>query len=461
LSSLVLDRRRGHKRRRNLEHMKKLKVVTIGGGSSYTPELIEGFIKRYKELPITELWLVDIEEGKEKLDIVGSLAKRMVEAAGIPMKIVLSLDRREALKEADFVTTQLRVGLLKSRILDERIPLEHGIIGQETNGAGGMFKALRTIPVILDIVLDMKELCPEAWLINFTNPAGMVTEAVMRYGNFEKVIGLCNVPVGMKKTMAKQLDADEKDIDMEIVGLNHHFFMTDVFLKGESRMNEILKKYETLTEDEQTSMKNIMVFPWSKELIRGIKSIPCPYLSYYFFTKEQLEHQLELFSENNVRAEFVKKVEDELFALYRNETLHEKPKQLEQRGGAFYSDAACNLISSIYNDKGDIQYVNTRNGGALTNLPEDTVVEIASRITKNGPVPISVGEIPFSINGTIQTIKTFERMVCEAAVTGNKDLAIAALTVNPLVSSDKIAVEVFNALLKAHKSYLPQFKEEN
>lgn len=440
--------------------MNKLKVVTIGGGSSYTPELIEGFIKRYEELPITELWLVDIEEGREKLEIVGSLAKRMVAAAGIPMKIMLTLNRRKALADADFVTTQLRVGQLRSRILDERIPLEHGIIGQETNGAGGMFKALRTIPVIMDIVKDMKELCPDAWLINFTNPAGMVTEAVMRYGEFQKVIGLCNVPVGMKKTMAKQLHADEKDLDMEIVGLNHHFFMTNVFHNGESRMEEVLNKYESLTEEEQTSMKNIMVIPWSKELIRGLKAIPCPYLSYYFFTKEQLEHQLELFEENNVRAEFVKNVEDELFELYRNEELHEKPKQLEQRGGAFYSDAACNLISSIYNDRGDIQYVNTRNAGALTNLPDDTVIEVASKITKNGPVPISVGEIPYAINGTIQNIKTFERIVCEAAVTGNKDLAIAALTVNPLVPSDKIAVEVFHDLLKAHKAYLPQFKEE-
>lgn len=440
--------------------MNKLKVVTIGGGSSYTPELIEGFIKRYEELPITELWLVDIEEGREKLEIVGSLAKRMVEAAGIPMKIMLTLNRRKALEDADFVTTQLRVGQLKSRILDERIPLEHGIIGQETNGAGGMFKALRTIPVIMEIVKDMKELCPDAWLINFTNPAGMVTEAVMRYGDFQKVIGLCNVPVGMKKTMAKQLQADEKDLDMEIVGLNHHFFMTNVFHNGESRMEEVLKKYESLTEEEQTSMKNIMVIPWSKELIRGLRAIPCPYLSYYFFTKEQLEHQLELFEENNVRAEFVKNVEDELFELYRNEELHEKPKQLEQRGGAFYSDAACNLISSIYNDRGDVQYVNTRNAGALTNLPDDTVVEVASRITKKGPMPISVGEIPYAINGTIQNIKTFERMVCEAAITGNKDLAIAALTVNPLVPSDKIAVEVFHDLLKAHKEYLPQFKEE-
>ena len=133
-----------------------IKIVTIGGGSSYTPELIEGFIKRYNTLPIKELWLVDIEAGKEKLEIVGALAKRMVEKARVDMKIILSYDRREALKGADFVTTQMRIGRLPARILDERIPLSHGMIGQETNGAGGMFKAFRTIPVILDIVKDME-----------------------------------------------------------------------------------------------------------------------------------------------------------------------------------------------------------------------------------------------------------------------------------------------------------------
>ncbi len=440
--------------------LKKLKVVTIGGGSSYTPELVEGFIKRYDELPMDELWLVDVEEGREKLEIVGNLAKRMVKASGVPMKIILSLDRKEALQDADFVTTQLRVGQLKSRILDERIPLEHGIIGQETNGAGGMFKALRTIPVILDIVEDMKKLCPDAWLINFTNPAGMVTEAVLKYSNFTKVVGLCNVPVGMKKSMAKQLQVEEKDLTMEIVGLNHHFFMTNVFVQGESKMEQVLGLYEDLTDEDQVAMKNIMTIPWSKELIRGLKVIPAPYLSYYFFTKEQLDHQLELFKENNVRAEFVKNVEDELFALYQDETLDVKPAQLEQRGGAHYSDAACSLISSIYNDKGDVQYVNTRNNGALTNLPDDVVIEVAAKITKNGPEPIKVGKIPYAINGTIQNIKSFEQMVCEAAVTGNKDLAIAALTLNPLVPSDKIANEVFHALLKAHESYLPQFKGE-
>ncbi|MEO2682512.1 6-phospho-beta-glucosidase, partial [Clostridium butyricum] len=187
---------------------KKIKIVTIGGGSSYTPELIEGFIKRYHELPVGEIWLVDIESGKEKLEIVGNLAKRMVKKAGVPIDIHLTLDRREALKDADFVTTQIRVGQLDARNKDERIPLSHGVIGQETNGAGGMFKAFRTIPVILDIDKDMSQLCPNAWLINFSNPAGMVTEALLKYGINKKVIGLCNVPIGMEKAVAGMLDVD-------------------------------------------------------------------------------------------------------------------------------------------------------------------------------------------------------------------------------------------------------------
>lgn len=196
--------------------MKPIKIVTIGGGSSYTPELVEGFIKRYNTLPVKELWLVDIEEGREKLEIVGNLAKRMVKKAGVPMKIILSLTRHEALKGADFVTTQIRVGRLPARILDEKIPLSHGMIGQETNGVGGMFKAFRTIPVILEIIKDIEEICPNAWLINFTNPTGIITEAILKYTNFRKAIGLCNVPVNMIDGFAKILEVSEKDVTMEI-----------------------------------------------------------------------------------------------------------------------------------------------------------------------------------------------------------------------------------------------------
>lgn len=197
-----------------------LKIVTIGGGSSYTPEIIEGFIDRYDTLPVKELWLVDIEQGKEKLEIVGALAKRMIKKAGVGIDLHLSLDRREALKDADFVTTQIRVGQIDARIKDERIPLELGMIGQETNGAGGMFKALRTVPVILDIIKDMEELCPDAWMINFSNPAGIITEAAINVGGREKAIGLCNVPIGMQMEIGKYLDVDYKDIQMQILGLN-------------------------------------------------------------------------------------------------------------------------------------------------------------------------------------------------------------------------------------------------
>lgn len=440
--------------------MKKLlKVVTIGGGSSYTPELVEGFILRYHELPIDELWLVDIEEGKEKLEIVASLARRMVEQANCPMKIISTLNREDALKDATFVTTQMRVGGLQARILDERIPISHGIMGQETNGAGGMFKAFRTIPVILDLVKDLERLCPDAWLINFTNPAGIITEAIATYTNFKNAIGLCNVPITMVNAIAKMTNNDVNDIDLEIAGLNHHFFVTDVTKKGASIFNEVMEHYLNANDDEVESMKNIMAIPWSPSLLKGMGVIPCSYLNYFYHTKEQLAKQKELFVQGNVRAEFVSTVEHELFELYKDPNLSVKPKQLESRGGAHYSDAACNLISSIYNNKGDIQYVDTLNKGTISNLPYNSVVEVACMITKQGPKPIVIGELPRSIVGTITNMKTFEQMVIQAAVEGNKDLAVAALCQSPLCDSDIVANKVVEELLNAHAKYLPQFKK--
>ncbi len=437
--------------------MEGIKIVTIGGGSSYTPELVEGFIKRYEKLPVRELWLVDIEEGREKLETVGALAQRMVKKAGLPMKVILSYNRREALKDADYVTTQMRVGLLEARIKDERIPLSHGMIGQETNGAAGMFKAFRTIPVILDIVKDMKELCPEAWMINFTNPAGMITEAVLKYTDYKKVIGLCNVPVNMVNGFARLLDVEPERVTMELSGLNHHIFATDVFVDGQSRLEEILEIYQHISAEDAISMKNFSTLPFSPEFIRGLHCIPCPYHNYYFFTKEQLEEELKEYEEGRVRGEVVKKVEEELFELYKDENLDVKPKQLEMRGGAKYSDAACNLICSLHNNTGDIQYVDVRNNGTISNLPADSAVEAACIITSGGPKPIAVGELKPQINGTIQTIKTFEHLVCEAAVTGNRDLAVTALNMNPLCASDHDANAVIDELLEAHKKYLPQF----
>lgn len=440
-----------------MEKKESVKIVTIGGGSSYTPELVEGFINRYDTLPIKELCLVDIPEGKEKLETVGALAQRMVKKAGLPMKVTLSYDRREALKGADFVTTQMRIGRLPARILDERIPISHGMIGQETNGAGGMFKAFRIIPVILDIVKDIQEICPDAWLINFTNPAGMVTEAIYRYTDFKRAIGLCNVPVNMVSGFAKMLNAKEEDVTMEIQGVNHFIFATDVFVNGVSRFDELLDRYANLKEEDTIQMKNFVSLPYSPSFIKGLKAIPCPYHNYYFYTKEQLEEEQEQFKTGTVRGEVVSKTEDELFELYGHEELAVKPKQLEMRGGAKYSDAACNLIQSIYNNTGDIQYVDVRNNGAIADLPMDSAVEVACRITADGPKPVATGALKLPISGYVHMMKSFERLVCEAAVTGDRDLAVTALNINPLCPSDALANIVVDELIEAHKEYLPQF----
>ena len=417
-----------------------IKVVTIGGGSSYTPELVEGFIKRYDELPVKELWLVDIEDGEEKLEIVSNLTRRMVKRANIDMKIFHTLNRKEALKGADFVTTQFRVGQLDARIKDEKIPLSHGLIGQETNGAGGLFKALRTIPVILDIINDIQKLCSDAWLINFTNPVGIVSEAIFRYTNFKKYIGLCNVPIGIKNNLAKVLELDSNKIDIDFAGLNHMVYGLNIKINGKDITNKALDRYI----DANISMKNIKDIEFNKDFIKSLGVIPCPYHRYYYKSLEMLDIELKEFNDGKTRGQVVKELENELFEIYKDENINTKPPQLEKRGGAYYSDAACNLINSIYNDKCDIQVVNTLNNGAINDFKDDEVVEISCVITKDGPKPIHIGNLPIAISGLLRQIKSFELLTAKAAVMKDYNIAYLALCINPLTPSDDVAKVVFD-----------------
>lgn len=432
--------------------MKGVKIVTIGGGSSYTPELVDGFLKRYDTLPVRELWLVDIPAGEEKLKVVSAFARRMVKRAGVPMEIHTTLDRREALPGADFVTTQLRVGQLEARVKDERIPLKHGILGQETNGAGGLFKGMRTIPVIINICRDIEELCPRAWLINFTNPVGMVMEGINRYTDFKRIIGLCNVPYGMHKAVADMLEKPMDEVQVTMGGLNHMVYVTKVETDGRDVTGEVLKNWGA-----QGVVKNIKAVSWDHDFITQLGVLPCSYHRYYYMTKEYLAEALKAYERHETRAELVSGVEEELFSLYHQETLTEKPEQLSKRGGAFYSDSACNLINSIYNDKGDIQVVNTVNHGAIHNFKDHEIVEVSCKITKAGPVPVAVGEMPAAVNGLMQQIKSFEIAGSAAAVSGEYNQALMALMINPLVASQDTAKAVLDELLEAHKEYLPQF----
>ena len=436
---------------------KPVKIVTIGGGSSYTPELMEGFIKRYDELPIKEIWLVDIEEGREKLEIVGAMAQRMWDASPYDVKVHLTLDRREALPGADFVTTQFRVGLLNARIKDERIPLSHGMLGQETNGAGGIFKAFRTIPVILDIVKDMKELCPDAWLINFTNPSGMVTEAVIKKGGWKKCVGLCNVPVGAMIKEPEMFGVTERDLVYQFAGLNHFHWHKVTDAHGNDLTGKIIEK---MYDEDAGLPANIFDVKFLREQVEQMQLIPCGYHRYYYRQEEMLAHDLEDFNTIGTRAQQVKQTEAELFELYKDPALNYKPEQLSKRGGAHYSDAACECIASIYGDKRTHMVVSTVNNGAIPDLPSDSIVEVSSIITGKGPIPMAWGKFGPAERGWLQVMKAMEECVIEAAVTGDYGMALQAFILNPQIISGATCQVILDELLVAHEKYLPQFADK-
>lgn len=445
--------------------MKTLKIVTIGGGSSYTPELIEGFILRQKELPIREIWLVDVEEGREKLEIVGAMAKRMVKAAGLDWQVHLTLDRREALKDADFVTTQFRVGLLEARIRDERIPLSYGFIGQETNGAGGIFKAFRTIPVILDIIKDMKELCPDAWLINFTNPAGMITETAIKVGGWKKTIGLCNVPIGSTKLnhVAMGYEMGDDILFHKYAGLNHFHWHRVWDKDGREVTRDILDRVynpESNWGSDLGEMKNIAKIPYVYPQIKDLGMIPCGYHRYYYITESMLAEEMEAYHKHETRAETVRITESELFELYRDPALDYKPEQLTKRGGTHYSDAACEIIASIFNDKRTTMVVSTQNNGTITDLPYDCIVEVSATITAKGAEPLNWGGFPPAARGMLQLMKAMEETVIEAASKGDYDTAMHAFIINPLIQAGPKAQAMLDEMLVANKHYLPQFSEK-
>ena len=284
----------------------------------------------------------------------------------------------------------------------------------------------------------------------------MVTEAVLRYSGITKTIGLCNVPIGMHMAVAEMLEVDQSRVHIDFAGLNHMVYGLEVYLDGKAVMGEVLDK---LTSGPSMTMKNIVDVGWEKDFIQALNLLPCPYHRYYYQTEKMLEQEQQALRDKGTRAEVVQELEKELFTLYSDENLAIKPKQLEERGGAFYSDAACNLINSIYNNKRDIQVVNVRNNGAISGLPTDSAVEVSCIITDEGPKPISMGELPVAVNGLVQQIKSFERLAAEAAVTGSYHTALLAMTINPLVPSDSIAKQLLDDLLEAHKEYLPQFEK--
>ncbi len=427
---------------------KELKIAIIGAGSTYTPELIEGIINKKDSLPLKHLYLMDIED--RKLNIVGGLCKRMIEAAGLDCEVVLTKDLDLALKDADFVLAQIRVGKLPARVLDEKIPLKYGLIGQETNGIGGFFKGMRTIPEIMNIVHHMEEICPNAWLINFSNPSGMIAEAVLNNSKI-KMMGLCNVPINTMDGIRKAMNLPNAYI--EYVGLNHLAWITGIVDDGVDYLQKAI--------DEGLNgavMQNIPASGFSHELIKTVGAIPTCYLEYYYFKDGKYDKALNA---EKCRGEICMEIEEQLLEIYSNSELHTKPELLSKRGGARYSEVAINLVDSIYNDKRDVQVVNVLNKGAIPFMDDNDAVEVCAIIGKDGAEPIKTNCHNEHIKEMMHMMKAYEKHAVKAALTGDEDEAMRALMINPLVFDYHKAKPCFDELKEAHKLHLPQFFKEN
>jgi 6-phospho-beta-glucosidase len=423
--------------------MTGLRICVIGGGSVYTPELVAGFIKHKEELPIRALTLMDINE--ERLQIVGGLAQRMFKAADMEIKVELTTNREEALADADYIIIQIRVGGIAARTLDEKIPLGFGIVGQETVGPGGFANALRTIPVILEMAEDAERLAPNSVLINFTNPSGMVTEALLRYTK-AKAIGLCNVPITMKYMIASWLNVDPGKIFLDYVGLNHLSWVRGVHVDREDFSQKAwLAAIERAEKGE---------FPFSPELIKILGLIPSYYLRYYYHHDEVLA---EIQKTGKTRAEVVAEIDAELLRLYSDPGLTKPPPPLGRRGGAHYSTAAVALISAMHNNKGEVQILNVQNLQAIPELPEGAVVEVPCVVTRSSVTPLPQKPLPPEIRGLVQAVKAYEELTIKAAAEGDEKSALQALLAHPFVTSFAQAKALWEAIKKANQAFLTRF----
>lgn len=430
---------------------KPLVVTVIGGGSSYTPELLDGLIRRQETLPLKELRLVDIDEGRSKVEIIADLARRMFSHAGLSARVTATLERKQALDGADFVISQFRAGGLKARARDEHIPLKFGVVGQETTGPGGFMNALRTIPVALEVARDMKEVCPGAKLLNFTNPSGIVTEALNRFGP-TPAVGLCNVPISMIRALAAGLKVAPQQLNCSFYGLNHLSFMYEAKLNGMDLLPELLKS-DLLAG---AIMENIPDLNLGQDFIRALGVIPSPYLRYFYFPEVMRREEEEAIkSGKGSRAEVVQRIEAELFAIYADAGTYKKPEQLSLRGGTWYSEVALITMEAMATNQPVIQVLNVPNRGAIPDLPYEAVVEINCVVDSRGALPVAAPPLPTAVCGLVQQMKAYEQLAAEAAVSCDRRRAFLALLNHPLVPGASTAHNLLEALLDANRSDLP------
>lgn len=428
-----------------------MKLVIIGGASAYTPDIIDGLLREQKVFAGWELALHDVDTAN--LEVIARLARGMVRAAGADLTVTATSDRQQAISGAQFILTQPRVGGLKHRALDERIPLKYGVIGQETLGPGGLSFAWRTIPLILDIVADVQKLAPEAWIVNYANPAGMVTEAVLRKYPAARFIGLCDMPTGVQWAIGKLLRVDFHRIGLDYAGINHGGWSRRVLLDGQDVMPR-LKRWGAVL-GAAAGLLPLTEETGTLRLFREHGMVPDPYLRYYYYKDRILK---KLLSAAKTRAEVLMERLPLLYGHYEAAGAADKPALTMHRGHQSHSDLASQVIASMATGRRTRFVIQQRNGGAVPNLPADEAAQFPAWVDGNGWEPIDVPSIAEPLAPLIQQVKAAESVNVTAALEGDAHLAVEAAAMNPLVPRRQVAETIVNELLKAHRDYLPQFR---
>jgi 6-phospho-beta-glucosidase len=415
-----------------------MKLAVVGGGSTYTPELVDGFARLRDLLPITELVLTD--PAADRLALVGGLAQRMFARTDHPGTVRYTDSLVDAVSDADVVLLQLRVGGQAARLVDETVPLQCGCVGQETTGWGGLAKALRTVPVVLDIAETIaKHAKPNAWIVDFTNPVGIVTRALLDAGH--RAVGLCNVAIGFQRHIAAARGVEPERVGLDHVGLNHLTWLRGATVDGVDVWSELLAS----GGDELADKVGL-----PKSLIHGLGVVPSYYLRYYYAHDIVVEEQRNEPS----RAEKVAEIERTLLDLYADTTLDTKPALLEERGGAFYSEAAVQLVASLTADSGDVQVVNLRNKGTFNFLPDEAVIEVPATVGAAGPAAVDLAPLDPLYAGLVAHVTAYEELALDAAIHGGRDRVFRALLAHPLIGQVEPAERLTDLLLDANRTHL-------
>lgn len=419
----------------------KLKIAIVGAGSSYTPELIEGLSDFKSTLPVEKIYLYDIDESR--LSIMYDFVKRYINTLDFKVEVFKTLDRKEALIDADFVAVQIRVGGNEARVNDEKIPLKYNVLGQETTGIGGMFNAFRVIPKMIEIAKDVEKYCPDAWIVNYSNPTGLVTEAVQKVTK-AKIAGLCAGGMRPRWWASEELGVEKSKIYYDYVGLNHLSFAYNFSVDGKPINADQFCKISK-------HCKNV-----NNEWINELGLIPSMYTQYYYHTNRRIK---ELKNQNQTRGESILELEKQIFREYAEVSTVNKPKTLLKRGGGGYSEVAIGIMNAIYNETGQWMVVNVPNNGTLDFLPDSAVIETACYVSHAGIKPINIANYPKEVVGLITQVKMYEMLAVEAAISGDKNIALKAVMAHPLVGQYEIAKPLLEEMFEAHKQYLPQFND--